>query len=172
VPRTGRIFLRGRSKPRGAEDRSASLREDLPGVEVEGRWFCGPPHSPAPGGSRRGIRCRKGFPEASGSIYRNTRIQLCIAHTVRNSLRFVFWKERKAVAKDLRAIYTAATLEAAEEAMATFEERWDDPFPSITRSWRAHWANVTPFFDYPPELRKVNYMPAYASASSCSKFLL
>lgn len=99
----------------------------------------------------------KGFPDAIESVYPKTQIQLCIVHMVRNSLRYVSWKERKAVARDLRAIYTAATLEAAEEALDAFGSEWDDRFPSITRSWRANWGHLTPFFGYPPELRKVIY---------------
>jgi putative transposase len=99
----------------------------------------------------------KGFPEAIENVYPKTQIQLCIVHMVRNSLRYVSWKERKAVARDLRAIYTAPTAEAAEEALDAFGATWDDRFPTISRSWRANWANLIPFFDYPPELRKVIY---------------
>ncbi len=99
----------------------------------------------------------KGFPEAIESVYPKTQIQLCIVHMVRNSLRFVSWKERKQVAADLRTIYTASTVEAAEQALDAFGAKWDDRFPSITKSWRANWAHLTPFFDYPPELRKVIY---------------
>jgi len=99
----------------------------------------------------------KGFPDAIASEFPKTEVQLCIVHMVRNSLRYVSWKERKTVAKDLRAIYTAATAEAAEEALEAFSETWDDRFPSISRSWRDRWANVIPFFAYPPEIRKVIY---------------
>lgn len=99
----------------------------------------------------------KGFPEAIESVFPKTQIQLCIVHMVRGSLRFVSWKERKAVSRDLRAIYRAPTLEAAEQALEAFEERWDARFPMIGRKWRANWANLTPFFDYPPEIRKVMY---------------
>jgi transposase-like protein len=59
---------------------------------------------------------------------------------VRNSLRFVSWKERKKVASDLRAIYTALTLEAAEQALDAFGAKWDERFPTITKSWRTHWS--------------------------------
>lgn len=98
-----------------------------------------------------------GFPDAIEAVFPKTQVQLCIVHMVRNSLRYVAWKERKAVARDLRAIYQAPTLEAAETALADFEERWDERFPMISRSWRANWTNLTPFFDYPPEIRKVMY---------------
>jgi len=99
----------------------------------------------------------KGFPEAIAAVFPKTQVQLCIVHMVRNSLRYVSWKHRKEVAKDLRAIYTAATLEEAERALMAFGERWDDLTPFISRLWRANWANLSPFFDYPPQIRKVIY---------------
>lgn len=99
----------------------------------------------------------KGFPEAIAAVYPQTQVQLCVVHTVRNSLRFVSWKHRKEVARDLRAIYSAPTLEAAEGALERFSEKWDSMTPLISRHWRAHWTNLTPFFDYPPAIRKVIY---------------
>ncbi len=98
-----------------------------------------------------------GFPEAIESIYPKTQVQLCIIHMVRHSLKYVGWKERKAVAADLRTIYTAATAEAAERALDAFEAKWAPRFPSIVKSWRANWVNLIPFFSYPPEIRKVIY---------------
>jgi putative transposase len=99
----------------------------------------------------------KGFPEAIENLYPQTQVQLCIVHMVRNSLRYVSWKERKAIARDLRSIYAAATAEAAEQALAAFAARWDKRFPSISKSWRENWQRVIPFFAYPPEIRKVIY---------------
>jgi putative transposase len=99
----------------------------------------------------------KGFPEAIESVYPKTQIQLCIVHMIRNSMRYVPWKERKKVAADLRTIYTASTLEAAEQALDAFEEKWGEQYPMVVRSWRSNWTNLTPFFDYPPDLRKVIY---------------
>jgi putative transposase len=98
-----------------------------------------------------------GFPEAIESEFPKTQVQLCIVHLVRNSLRYVSWKERKVVATDLRAIYTAATAEAAWAALEAFSEKWDARFPNISRSWRDRWEQVIPFFAYPPEIRKVIY---------------
>lgn len=98
-----------------------------------------------------------GFPEAIESVFPKTQVQLCIVHMVRGSLRYVSWKERKAVARDLRTIYQAPTLEAAEGALDAFDERWGPRFPMIARKWRTNWHNITPFFDYPPEIRKVMY---------------
>jgi len=99
----------------------------------------------------------RGFPEAIETVYPKTQIQLCIVHMVRNSLRYVPWKERKKVAADLRTIYAASTLEAAEEALDAFEAKWGEAYPMVVRTWRANWANLMPFFDYPFELRKIIY---------------
>lgn len=98
-----------------------------------------------------------GFPEAIESVFPQTEIQLCIVHMIRNSLRYVSWKQRKEVAADLRLIYTAPTAEAAAQALEEFAAKWDDRFPSIAKIWRRRWENVTPFFAYPPEIRKVIY---------------
>ena len=99
----------------------------------------------------------KGFPEAIETVFPRTAVQLCIVHMVRHSLNFVSWKLRKEVAADLRAIYTAATFEEAEQQLMAFEEKWGDDYPSIAQSWRRNWGRITPFFDYPPEIRKVIY---------------
>jgi putative transposase len=98
-----------------------------------------------------------GFPEAIESEFPKTEVQLCIVHMVRNSLRYVSWRERKVVAKDLRAIYSAATVESAWSALESFSEKWDAKFPTIGRCWRDRWEQVIPFFAYPPEIRKVIY---------------
>jgi transposase-like protein len=98
-----------------------------------------------------------GFPEAINAVYPATKIQLCIVHMVRNSLKFVPWKERKAVAADLKKIYTSLTVDEAEQALEAFAERWDDKYPSISRSWHKHWPNLITLFDYPDDIRKVIY---------------
>lgn len=99
----------------------------------------------------------KGLPEAIESVFPQTQVQLCVVHKVRSSLRYVPWKERKAVARDLRAIYGAATLAEAGTALERFAERWDEKYPAISPSWRADWQRLTVFFDYPPEIRRVIY---------------
>lgn len=99
----------------------------------------------------------KGLPEAIEAAFPRTQVQLCIVHKVRGSLKYVPWKERKAVAADLRAIYGAATLAEAEQALERFSQRWDAKYPAIGPSWRADWARLTVFFDYPPEIRRVIY---------------
>ncbi len=98
-----------------------------------------------------------GFPEAIETAYPKTQVQLCIVHMVRNSLKYVSWKQRKAVAADLKTIYSAPNVESAEEALAAFEATYQDRFPQIARSWRSCWMNIIPFFSYPPEIRKVIY---------------
>ena len=99
----------------------------------------------------------KGFPEAIEAVFPKTAVQLCIVHMVRHSLNFVSWKLRKEVAADLRAIYTAATVEEAEQQLTAFEAKWGKDYPSIAQSWQRNWARITPFFEYPPEIRKVIY---------------
>lgn len=98
-----------------------------------------------------------GFPSAIEAVFPKAKIQLCIVHIVRQSLRYVGWKERKAVAADLKLIYGSATLDEAEMALTAFAEKWDNQFPTISQIWLRHWENITPFFDYPPEIRKVIY---------------
>ena len=98
-----------------------------------------------------------GFPDAIESVYPQAKVQCCIVHKVRNSLKYVSWKDRKAVAKDLKAIYGSGTVVEAEYALSSFSERWDGKYPSISMSWRRDWERLTPFFDYPADIRKVIY---------------
>jgi len=98
-----------------------------------------------------------GFPEAIQTVFPKAQVQLCIVHMVRNSLRYVSWKTRKAVAHDLKTIYGAKTLEEAEMALTSFSEKWDKQYPSISKSWYDKWENITPFFAYSAEIRKAIY---------------
>jgi putative transposase len=98
-----------------------------------------------------------GFPEAINTVYPQSKIQLCIVHMVRNSLKFVSWKDRKAVAADLKKIYGSVTVDEAERELATFAELWDGKYPSISASWQRHWPNLITLFDYPDDIRKVIY---------------
>ena len=84
-------------------------------------------------------------------------MQTCIVHMIRNSLRFVSYKDRKVVAKDLKPIYTAANGEAAEAALTAFETKWGRRYEMISSSWRTNWERVVPFLDFPPEIRRVVY---------------
>jgi transposase-like protein len=84
-------------------------------------------------------------------------VQLCIVHLVRNSLSYVSYKDRKAVAADLKLVYAAATESEAEQALVDFAERWDKQYPTISKSWLNHWQRVIPFFAFPADIRKAIY---------------
>jgi putative transposase len=99
----------------------------------------------------------KGFPEAIESVFPKTQVQLCIVHMIRNSVKYVSWKDRKLVCQDLKTIYTSATEQEAEVALDSFGQKWDEKYPTISQMWRRHWEYVIPFFDYPSEVRKVIY---------------
>ena len=99
----------------------------------------------------------KGFPEAIEAVFPSTVVQTCIVHMVRNSLRFVAWSQRKKVAASLRAIYSAQNPDQASRALERFEAEWGERFPMISKSWRDNWERVTPFLDYPQDLRKAIY---------------
>lgn len=99
----------------------------------------------------------KGFPEAIETVYPQTAVQLCIVHLVRNSLNYVSWKMRKRIADDLKRIYQSATVAEAEQQLAEFEAQWNGDYPSIAQIWRRNWNRIIPFFDYPPEIRRIIY---------------
>lgn len=99
----------------------------------------------------------KGFPEAIAAEYPQTKIQLCIVHMVRNSLKYVSWKDYKAVTADLKQIYQAPTEDAASLELERFAEKWDATYPQISKSWRSHWPNLITLFEYPPDIRRVIY---------------
>ncbi len=98
-----------------------------------------------------------GFPDAIIGVYPETKVQLCIVHLVRNSLKYVVWKDKKETATDLAQIYRSSTVAEAEINLSRFAEKWDKKYPSISAAWQRHWANIITFFDYPPEIRKVIY---------------
>ena len=99
----------------------------------------------------------KGFPEAISSVFPQTNIQLCIVHMVRNSLRFVSWKDYKVVTKGLKEIYQASTEENALIALDSFEKEWAHKYPKIAESWRKHWDNICSIFMYPEDIRRAIY---------------
>ena len=98
-----------------------------------------------------------GFPDAINTVYPDARIQLCIVHMVRNSLKFVPWKDYKAVTKDLKQIYQSISEQEASMELEKFAERWDEKYPQISRSWQKNWTNLITIFDYPADIRKVIY---------------
>ena len=99
----------------------------------------------------------KGFPDAINTVYPDTQIQLCIVHMVRNSMKYVPWKDYKAVTAGLKHIYQSITEEEALQALDHFAEHWDDKYPQISRSWRANWDNLNTLFNYPEDIRKAIY---------------
>jgi len=99
----------------------------------------------------------KGFPDAINTVYPETQIQLCIVHMVRNSVKYVPWKDYKAVTAGLKKIYQASTEESALQALDEFSDKWDERYPQISRSWRQHWENLNTLFNYPPDIRKAIY---------------
>lgn len=99
----------------------------------------------------------KGFPEAINSVYPQTKIQLCIVHMIRNSTKYVSWKERKIICADLKNIYEAPTEKAGLEALDAFAEKWDKKYPMISKSWRGNWENLNEFYAYPTDIRKAIY---------------
>jgi putative transposase len=99
----------------------------------------------------------KGFPEAIEAVFPQTIVQLCLVHLTRYSLNFASWKERRAMAQDLRCIYQAGTLEAAQQGLEAFCKQWDGRYPVIGQSWKRNWERIMPMFSFPPEIRKLIY---------------
>ncbi|MCT7604758.1 IS256 family transposase [Aliarcobacter butzleri] len=99
----------------------------------------------------------KGFPEAIKAIFPNTEVQLCIVHQVRNSIRYVASKNQKEFMKDLKLIYQAISKEAAEEALIQLEEKWGKKYPIVIQSWRNKWENLSAYFKYPEDIRRIIY---------------
>ena len=99
----------------------------------------------------------KGFAEAIEAIFPRTVVQLCIVHIIRNSLAYVSYKDRKAVAADLKSVYRAATAEQAEFELECFAEKWGARYPMAVQVWKTNWARIIPFFAFPPEIRKAIY---------------
>ena len=98
-----------------------------------------------------------GFPEAITAVFPKTEVQLCIVHMVRNSVKFVSYKDRKAVTSDLKKIYLAPSEELAASALDDFVKTWDAKYPMIAKSWRSRWTEVIPSLKFNPEIRKAVY---------------
>ena len=99
----------------------------------------------------------KGFPEAINAVYPDTKIQLCIVHLVRNSLRFVSWKDYKAVTADLKQVYQASTEAQALEVLTALSQKWQEKYPLVAKCWEDNRANIATFFAYPADIRKAIY---------------
>lgn len=98
-----------------------------------------------------------GLDDAIQTAFPKAWVQLCIVHMVRNSLKYVSWKDRKAMATDLKAIYRAATETEAATNLDAVAAKWDHKYPTVSKSWRDHWAKIIPMFAFPHDIRKVIY---------------
>lgn len=98
-----------------------------------------------------------GFPDAINAVFPNTTVQLCIVHMLRNSLKYVAWKDYDKVTRDLKVIYAAPNEAAAKEALEAFKITWQAKYPTIAVMWERHWNEIIPFLAYPPYIRKVIY---------------
>jgi transposase-like protein len=98
-----------------------------------------------------------GFNEAIKAVYPKAEIQRCIVHQIRSSLKFVSWKDRKAIAKDLKSVYTAITEEHALENLNEFHDIWGEKYPHIKQSWLNHWNELSTFYKYPEAIKKLIY---------------
>jgi transposase-like protein len=108
-----------------------------------------------------------GFPEAVRAVYPDTRAQLRIARMLRNSTKFVSYKDLKKVRADLKAVYSASAEELARNALEEFGKTWDKKYPVIHQSWERHWDGLSGFFKYPPEIRKAVYTANAIESLNC-----
>ncbi len=99
----------------------------------------------------------KGMEEAIEAVYPQAKIQRCVVHQIRYSMKFVSWKDKKKFAADLKSVYTADTREAAWNALMAFEEKWGEKYPFSIKSWKDNWESLTTYFEYPKEIRTLIY---------------
>lgn len=99
----------------------------------------------------------KGFPEAIEAIFPETEVQLCVVHQIRNSLRYVGSKHQKEFMADLKRVYKAVNKELAESELDILEEKWNDKYPIVIKSWRSNWERLSQYFKYPEEIRRIIY---------------
>jgi putative transposase len=99
----------------------------------------------------------RGLEEAIRASYPDSDIQRCVIHQIRNSLRYVAWREKKELSKDLKQVYGAGTIGESSGAMEGFEEKWGNKYPHIIKSWRENWESLMTYFRYPVEIRKLVY---------------
>ncbi len=106
------------------------------------------------------IACKdglSGFSEAILSVFPQTNIQLCVIHQIRNSMKYVTFTDQKVMMVDLKRVYQALTLEEAELAFSDFRDKWSTKYPLVVRSWENNWLELTSYFSYPAEIRKLIY---------------
>jgi transposase-like protein len=98
-----------------------------------------------------------GFPQAISAVFPETAIQHCIIHQIRNTTKFVSYKDIRALMADLKKVYAASTEEIARLELESFAEKWDEKYPNISKSWSENWATLSTYFEYPDEIRKIIY---------------
>ena len=98
-----------------------------------------------------------GFPEAIRTIFPQTEVQLCIVHQIRNSIKYIGWKNRRAFMADLKPVYRAVSKAAAEDALDALEAKWGEQYPIVIKSWRSKWDDLSAYFKYPEDIRRVIY---------------
>lgn len=98
-----------------------------------------------------------GFGDAIEAVWPQATVQTCVVHLIRNSIRYISWKDRKAITRGLKPVYQAATTDAAVSALNDFETEWGDRYPAVVDLWRRNWERFTPFLEFPPAIRKVIY---------------
>jgi transposase-like protein len=99
----------------------------------------------------------KGFPEAIASIFPKTQVQLCVVHQIRASLRYVAFRNSREFIKDLKRVYRADDRTQAEEALQALEQKWEKQYPSAVAGWRQNWGNLSTYFEFPQEIRRMIY---------------
>jgi len=99
----------------------------------------------------------KGFPEAINTVFPQAEVQLCIVHQIRNSLKYISYKEQKAFMKDLKQVYQATSKDLAEQKLLELDEKWGKKYPVVIKSWQNNWDNLSVYFKYPDEIRRVIY---------------
>jgi putative transposase len=98
-----------------------------------------------------------GFSEAIHSLFPRAEVQRCIVHQIRASLKYIVWKDRKEFVADLKRVYQAPTREAAEASLANLAEKWGSRYPMAVKSWQAHWPELSAYFEYPQDIRRLMY---------------
>ena len=98
-----------------------------------------------------------GFTQTIKTVFERVTTQICVVHQIRNACKYVTWKDRKAFSKDMKQIYDAPTREAAQAALEDFANKWEDKYAYAIKSWRNNWEELTAFFDFPVEIRRIIY---------------
>src|SRR5690606_17575071 len=98
-----------------------------------------------------------GFTQTITTVFPESKTQICVVHQIRNAAKYVVWKDKKEFSKDMKDIYTAPTKQAAEMALNAFASKWNSKYSYAVKSWRENWEELTVFFEFPLEIRKIIY---------------